>query len=312
MRLEAIKTIYQSALKNSEIIFMTGDLGHAHLEDFKKNLPDQYINVGVAEQNMIGIAAGLALSGHRVFVYSIAPFITMRCYEQIKVDVCYQNTNVVVIGVGAGYAYSTCGCTHHAIEDIAVMRALPNMSIYSPSNPFEARVITQHLLDCSGPAYLRLGKGGEPNPEKEYPVNITEGTILEPGNNITIFSTGTIINEALEASKLLRIIGTRAEVINVYQIKPLDVKLVLDRAKNMEAIFVLEEHNIIGGLGESIARVICELPGKNKPIFKCFGVPDQYNHRAGSVKYMRDCYGLNGKNIAEEIAKLLSSLSPRI
>ncbi len=309
MRFEVIKTIYEAALSDSRIIFMTGDLGHAHLEDFKNNLPNQYINVGIAEQNMIGIAAGLALSGNRVFVYSIAPFITMRCYEQIKVDVCYQNVGVVVIGVGAGYAYSTCGCTHHAIEDIAVMRALPNMRIYSPSNSFEARLITKYLIGQSHPAYLRIGKGGEPPPDKEYTVEINKGLVMKPGKDITIFSTGTIILEALRASSILENYGISAEVVNIHTIKPLDKELVADRARNRDAVLVVEEHNIMGGLGESVARVICELEGKKKPVFKCFGVPDQYNHRAGSQKFMRTCFGLNAENIAENIIKLLT---PRV
>src|SRR3989344_5418667 len=198
MRKEVVRTIYNQALIDDKVIFITGDLGHDSINEFRKNLPKQYINAGIAEQNIIGIAAGLALSGHRVFVYSIAPFITMRCYEQIKVDICYQNTSVVVIGVGAGYAYSTCGSTHHAIEDIAIMRALPNMQIYSPSNPLEAHLITKYLLGQSHPAYLRIGKGGEPVPDKEYSIEINKGLVMKQGKDITIFSTGTIISEALE------------------------------------------------------------------------------------------------------------------
>src|SRR3989344_1399448 len=193
MRREVVRTIYKQALLDDRVIFITGDLGHDSINEFRKNLPNQYINAGIAEQNIIGIAAGLALSGHRVFVYSIAPFITMRCYEQIKVDICYQNIDVTVIGVGAGYAYSTCGGTHHAIEDIAVMRALPNMHIYSPSNSLEARLITEYILTQSHPAYLRIGKGGEPPAEKEYSIEINKGFMVKPGIDITIFSTGTIL-----------------------------------------------------------------------------------------------------------------------
>ncbi len=302
MRFQVIETIYQHALSNPRIFFLTGDLGHAHREDFRKNLPHQYINVGIAEQNMIGIAAGLALSGNKVFVYSITPFITMRCYEQIKVDVCYQNVDVTVIGVGAGYAYSTCGCTHHAIEDIAIMRALPNMHIYSPSNPFEARVITEYLFTQSHPAYLRIGKGGEPAPVEEYPLEMNKGLVMKPGNDLTIFSTGIMVNEALVASELLAKNGLSAEVINIHTIKPLDEDLIVNRACTRDAIFVLEEHNIMGGLGEAIARIICERAPVRKIIFKCFGVPDQYNQRSGSQHYMRSCYGLHAENIAQEIA----------
>lgn len=309
MRFEVIKTIYEAALSNPKVIFITGDLGHAQLENFKKNIPKQYINAGIAEQNIIGIASGLALSGNKVFVYSIAPFITMRCYEQIKVDVCYQNVGVVIIGVGAGYAYSTCGSTHHAIEDIAVMRALPNMRIYSPSNSFEARQITEYLLGQSHPAYLRIGKGGEAKPDKEYSIEINKGLIMKHGKDITIFSTGTIISEALRASAILEKYRISAEVINIHTIKPLDEELIMDRARRQRAVFVLEEHNVMGGLGESIARIVCELEGTKKPIFKCFGVPDQYNHLAGSQEFMRNCFGLNAENITENIIELLA---PRV
>ncbi len=304
MRFEVIKTIYKAALADPKVVFLTGDLGHAHLDDFKENLPGQYFNVGIAEQNMIGIAAGLALSGHRVFAYSIAPFVTLRCLEQIKVDICYQNVGVVVIGVAAGYAYSTCGCTHHAIEDIAAMKALPNMQIYSPSNPFEGRLITEYLIKASHPAYLRIGKGGEPNAKKEYDLKIGKGLVVKPGKDITIFATGTVVNEAVAASNILEQHGISTEVINIHTIKPLDKELIEKTARTKDAIFVLEEHNIIGGLGESVARVICECGGNKKPIFRCLGIPDEYNHRVGCHQYMLSCYDLNAEAVARKVMNL--------
>ncbi len=306
MRFEVIKTIYQAALADPKIVFLTGDLGHAHLDDFRKNLQDkyQYVNVGIAEQNMISIAAGLALSGNRVFVYSIAPFATLRCLEQIKVDVCYQNVGVVVIGVAAGYAYSTCGCTHHAIEDIAAMKALPNMHIYSPSNPLEARLITKYILTASHPAYLRIGKGGEPNAEKEYSLEIGKGLVVKHGENITIFATGTMVREAVSASDILEQHGISTEVINIHTIKPLDKELIEKSVRTRNMIFVLEEHNVIGGLGESIARIICEYDYKKKPLFRCLGIPDEYNHRTGSHQYMLGCYKLNAEAVAQQIMDL--------
>ena len=307
MRFEVVKTIYKAALVDPKIVFLTGDLGHAHAEDFKKNLPGQYYNVGIAEQNMIGIAAGFALSGHRVFVYSIAPFVTLRCLEQIKVDVCYQNVGVVIIGVAVGYAYSTCGCTHHAIEDIGAMKTFPNMNIYCPSNPFEARLITQHLVTRSAPAYLRIGKGGEPDAKEGYSLEIGKGLVIKPGQDITIFATGTIVNEAIAAANILELHGISTEVINLHTIKPLDKELIESRARTKNAIFVLEEHNVIGGLGESIARIICECGGNKKPLFRCFGVPDKYNHFTGSHKYMLSYYGLDGENIAREIENLIKA-----
>ena len=305
MRREVVKTIYEHALQDPRIFFLTADLGHALMEEFQTNLPKQYVNIGVAEQNMIGIAAGLALSGNRVFVYSITPFSTMRCYEQIKVDVCYQNIGVVVIGVGAGYAYSNFGCTHHAIEDIAIMRVLPNMKIFSPANPFEAGSITKHLISQSYPAYLRIGKGGESNPEKEYEFDINRGLIIRPGTDIAIFSTGAVVSEAVRTSQILEDKRISTEVISIHSLKPLDTELVTDRAANRKAIFVIEEHNIIGGLGSAIAEVICESDIIIKPTFKRFGVPDKYVHLAGSQDFMRKQCGFSAEQVAEQILFLI-------
>ena len=302
MRFEVVRTIYNRALQDKSIYFITGDLEHIHAEAFRKNLPKQYINAGIAEQNIIGIAAGLALSGNKVFVYSIAPFITMRCYEQIRVDVCYQNLNVTVIGVGGGFAYSTSGCTHYAIEDIAIMRALPNMHIFSPSNPLEARLIAEYLVTTSHPAYLRIGRGGEPMPTQEYPIQIGKGLIMKAGNDITIFSTGTITQEALKAACILEGLDISVEVVNLHTIKPLDEKMIQDRGKEKKAIFVLEEHNVMGGLGEAIARVLCEA-GLGDILFKCLAVTDQYPNAVGSQNYIRGLYGLSSESIAERIVE---------
>jgi transketolase len=184
------------------------------------------------------------------------------------------------------------------------MRALPNMKIFSPANPMEARLLTEYLMTTQNPAYLRIGKGGEPAPEDDYIITIGKGLVMRAGGDVTIFSTGSIILEALRASELLSANGISTEVINIHTIKPIDVDIIVDRAKSRKGIFVLEEHNILGGLGSAIAEIICEANLATRLIFKRFGVPDQYNHLAGSQKFMRNCYGLNGKNIAEEILKL--------
>lgn len=303
MRFEAVKVIFDAALKDKRIYFITGDLAHACSDDFKKLIPNQYINAGIAEQNMIGVAAGLALSGMKVFVYSITPFAIMRCFEQIKVDVCYQNVDVTIIGIGAGYAYSTSGCTHHAVEDIAIIRVLPNMKIYSPASPFETKVIMESLIKKPGPSYLRLGRGGESNLDIEYDLEVGKGAILRDGSDVTIFSTGSIIVEALKASDILASRGISAEVINIHTIKPIDVELVKNRASVRKGIFVLEEHNVYGGLGGAVAEIICE--NGNLKLFKRFGVPDLYIDTVGSQSYLRGCVGLLGNQVAEEIFSIL-------
>ncbi len=299
MRFAVVETIYEAALLDKNIYFITGDLNHAKVDEFKKNIPDQYINAGMAEQNLIGVAAGLALSGMKVFVYSIVPFITLRCFEQIKVDVCYHNVDVTIIGVGAGFAYSTMGATHYGIEDVAAFRALPHMQIVSPANPLEGRLLTRAVIERSGPAYIRIGKGGESAPEKEYTLEFGKGLIMKPGDDVTIFSTGTIVEEALKAAALLDGQGLSTEVINLHTIKPLDAELIANRVRSRKAIFSLEEHNLLGGLGSAVAEVISE---QNRAVvFKRFGVSDQWPKVVGSQRYLRNIFGLTGEQVADTI-----------
>lgn len=307
MRFAVVETIYEAALRDKNIYFITGDLGHAKSEEFKKNIPDQYLNGGMAEQNLIGVASGLALSGMKVFVYSIVPFITLRCFEQIKVDVCYHDVDVTIIGVGAGLSYSTMGATHYAIEDIAALRALPNMKIVSPANPLEGRLITQEIIERNGPAYIRIGRGGEPMPEKEYSLEFGKGLIMKPGNDITIFSTGPITSEALGAAQILETHGISTEVVNMHTIKPLDISLITQRIGTRQAIFTLEEHTLLGGFGSAVAEVVSE---QNRAIiFKRFGVDDQWPKTIGSQHYLRSLFGLTAEQLAPQILTYLNKVA---
>lgn len=312
MRISATKVIYEAALKDKNIVFITGDLGHTFAKDYQKNISEQYINVGLAEQNMIGMAAGLALSGKKVFVFSIIPFITMRCFEQIRVDVCYQNLDVSVIGIGAGLAYSTSGCTHHAIEDIAIMRALPNMKIYSPCHPLEAGLLAQKILKVGGPAYLRLGKGKETpiaelTNEKFEDIETGQGIVVHPGHDITIFSTGHIITEAISVAKELEYLKWSTEVINVHTLKPFDRETVMNKGRFRKAIFSLEEHTILGGLGSMIAETISELGlGQNhRLIFKRFGIQDRFTPKVGTMEILQKDNGIDKESLVKEIKFLL-------
>lgn len=304
MRFSVVETIYEAALKDPKICFIQGDLGHAKTEEFRKNLPDRYYNGGMAEQNIIGMAAGLALSGMKVFVYSIVPFITLRCFEQIKVDVCSHNADVTIIGVGGGIAaYSTSGATHVSIEEVAAFRALPNMKIICPANPSETVVLTKEVIKEGGPAYLRIGRGKEVDYPVLYKPQIGKAGILKTGSDISIVTSGTIAIEALEASALLEKNGISAEVINMHTIKPLDAEIIRDRIKKMKAIFTLEEHNIIGGLGGAVAEVIAEEGDGIK--FHRFGINDAWPEVVGDSSYLRDYVGLSGKKVAESIIKLI-------
>lgn len=306
MRFTVVKIIYEAALKNKKIYFLTGDLGHACEEEFKKNIPNQYINTGIAEQNMMGIASGLALSGMKVFVYSISPFVTMRCFEQVKNDVCYQNVDVNIIGVGGGFAYGPYGNTHCSIEDIAVMRVLPNMKIICPANTLETEQLTKQILNIPGPIYMRIGRGKEPIPENRYLVTFGKGYKVKAGKHGIIITTGTMLNECEQSIKLLGKRGLNFALINMHTIKPIDKELIFDIINDFDTIFTVEEHSIIGGLGSTIAEIISEETRK-KIRFKRFGIRDRYLQEIGSQDYLRDKHGISSQKIADSIIKLLQN-----
>lgn len=296
MRFTIVKAIFEEALKNKNIYFLTGDLGHFGEKEFVKKIPRQYQNIGIAEQNMIGIAAGLALTGKKVFVYSITPFITMRCYEQIKNDLCYQNLDVTLIGVGGGLIYGPYANTHCSIEDIAVMRVLPNMKVVCPANPLETEQIITQLIKTKGPTYIRIGRGKELIPEKEYSVTFGKGLIVKKGSDITIFTTGTILDEAQKVAKMLIKENVSAEIINIHTIKPIDKKLILKKIRSRKAIFTIEEASIIGGLGSAIAEILSEST-VNNVIFKRFGINDIYLKEIGDQNYLRNMHNISAEKI---------------
>lgn len=306
MRFTVVQTIYEAALKDKRIYFLTGDLSHACEEEFIKNIPGQYINTGIAEQNMIGIAAGLALSGMKVFVYSISPFVTMRCFEQVKNDVCYQNIDVNIIGVGGGFIYGPYGNTHCSIEDVAVMRVLPNMKIVCPANPLETEQLTQQVLKMTGPTYMRIGRGKEPMPAEKYSVLFGKGYQAKKGKDGAIITTGTISTECELAIKLLEKNGLDFALINMHTVKPIDRDLIIDLANKFNALFTVEEHSIIGGLGSAVAEIISEETKKNI-VFRRLGAEDKYLHEIGSQEYLRDRHGISAQKIADSIIRSLQT-----
>lgn len=303
MRNTILNTIHEAARTNPNIVFITGDLGYSVVEQFQKELPNQFINTGISEQNMIGVAAGLALAGKKVFVYTIVPFATMRCFEQIRVDVCYQNLDVTIIGVGGGYAYGTLGTTHYGLEDLALMRILPNMKVVAPSGPKESSILFKQIMQQAGPWYVRLNRGGEKDlSEALDPLVIGKGACLKTGNDATIFSIGAITEVALAAAALLEAKGLQVEVLHLHTLKPLDTALILDRVKNRRAIVTLEEHMITGALGSAVAEVMSE-SGLAVP-FKRLGVQDTYLHVIGKQDYMRAAAGLSAEAVAATVEGL--------
>lgn len=302
MRNAFIKAITEIG-KDDRVILLINDTGQFVLRDFDTSYPGRLINVGIAEQNMVGLAAGLAMSGKVVFVYSIASFLT-RAYEQIKIDVCYPGLNVKFIGIGAGLAYGTMGITHHATEDLAIFRALPNMTIVSPSDPIEAEQATTMAMWTLGPVYLRLAMSGEPTlHDSSYRMQKEQADLLRDGKNVTIVATGRIVKNALEAADLLATHHISCRVLNIHTVKPIDRIAILRAAKDTEAMITLEEHNITGGIGSAVAEVFSE-HGMKVKLWR-LGIPNIFCRSYGSQEYLYSQYGLTGEQIAKSVLSLL-------
>ncbi len=305
MRTEFIETLLELARNDPRVVLITGDLGFGVVVPFQEQLPQQFVNAGVAEQNMTGLAAGMALSGKIVFTYSIANFPVIRPLEQIRNDVCYHNANVRIVAVGGGMAYGSLGPSHHATEDIAVMRAMPNMLVVAPGDPAEASLATQALIAHQGPAYLRLGRADEPEVHAVEPdFQLGKAITVRPGSDITLISTGGMLYDTVQAADALGEMGIKARVISMHTVKPLDEEAVLAAARETQAIFTLEEHSIIGGLGGAVAEVLLE-SGTRPPIFKRIGLNGGFSSIVGTQEYLRAHYGLDTKGIMTSVLETL-------
>ena len=258
MRNAFIKALGEQAKRNKNIYLATGDLGYSAFEPFIKENPRQYINVGVAEQNLIGVSAGLAMTNKIVYAYSIATFASMRAVEQIRNDICYQNLSVRIIGVGGGFSYGTYGATHYAIEDLALMRSLPNMTVIAPSDPAMVETVIAYSVRHKGPMYIRLGKAGEPRLHKDPKFILERGYLMKQGEDGTIMVTGAMLGTALEAARILDADGFSCRVIDMPTVKPVDSKIIQKAAVETGLVVTLEEHTILGGLGSAVAEVLAE------------------------------------------------------
>ena len=306
MRIAFVNTLYKSARKNKDIMLITGDLGFSVFEDYIKNLPKQYLNAGVAEQNMTGLAAGLAMEGKTPFIYSIVPFVTMRNFEQIRNDICYQNLNVKIVGIGAGFSYGSYGHTHHGLEDVGVLRTLANLTIFCPGDPKEVEFVTRQALKIKGPVYIRLGKAGEPViHDAGSKLEMGKGAMITDGKDLTIIAMSTMLYRALEVSKILTRKGLSVRVVSMHTIKPFDSNIVISSAKKTRAIFSLEEHSIIGGLGSAVAEVLAENSISTK--FKRLGVPDKFTKVIGNQEFMREANNLSVDQIVDTILRFIKN-----
>ncbi len=303
MRDQFIKTLLGEVEKNPNIILITGDLGFGVLNEFIEKYPNNFINAGVAEQNMTGIAAGLALEGKKVFTYSIANFPTLRCLEQIRNDVCYHNLDVNIISIGGGFSYGPLGMTHHATEDIAVMRTLPNLDIFSPSGLWEVDKATKSLSQSNGPGFLRLDKSfGQDYVAENEKFVVGKGRILSKGMDCSIILTGGILEEAELAKNTLEKNNISTQIISMHTIKPLDDSLIIKTIKSSKLVVTLEEHTIIGGLGSAVCEVIVDNQLQKKPLIR-IGLESGFSTIVGSQKYLRAHYKMDSNAIVHRILK---------
>ncbi len=291
MRETFIKTLEEFAGQDPNIILLTADLGR-FFGSFQEKFPKQFINCGVAEENMISVAAGLALSGKKVYSYSIIPFLVMRAFESIKIDICYHNLNVRLLGAGGGLVYGTEGMTHQAIEDIAIMRSLPNMTVTAPGDLLETQAIAKESVNFQGPLYIRFGKDKAGQVHESMPdLKIGKGIILKKGRGAALVCCGSLLTEAKKAAE-----KTNATLVSMPTIKPIDKTLLRDLAENHKMIFTLEDHSEIGGLGSAVAEVLQGFKGLKK-----MALPDEYSKYIGSADYLYKCYGLDSESIAKKI-----------
>lgn len=304
MRSAFIRTLLRQAKVNPRIFLLVGDLGYSVIEPFAEEFPDRFVNVGVAEQNMTGLAAGLALCGKIVFTYSIANFPTLRCLEQIRNDICYHEANVKIVAVGGGFSYGALGMTHYGTEDLAIMRSLPNMTLVAPGDPVEAGLATQAIIEKPGPCYLRLNKTGEPviHPES-LDFKIGQAIMIRDGHDLTLISTGAMLQTSVQAAEQLARHGIRSRVISMHTMKPLDIEAIHAAARETSAIITVEEHSIIGGLGSAVAEVLAEQGGG--VAFKRLGIKGPYLMTVGNQEYLRQVYDLTVDGIIKHVHMLI-------
>lgn len=301
MRDTFVRTLIDLAKEDKKIELITGDLGFGVLKPYWEQCPDQFTNAGIAEQNMTGVAAGMALTGKNVFTYSIGNFPTLRCLEQIRNDCAYHNANVKIVCIGGGFVYGSLGMSHQATEDIAIMRALPNVVVMAPADLVEAEECTKALAKYNGTAYLRLGRGGEKRiHEKLDDFQIGKAIKIYDGKRIAILSTGAIFEEVLQVYKLLKERGYAPAVYTFPTVKPIDKLLIEKISVEFDLIVTCEEHNILGGFGSAVAEVMVELSQYKARLMK-IGIDDEYSVRVGNQQYLRKQYGIDANSILKKI-----------
>ena len=286
---------------NARVVMLSADIGNKLFDKFKAATPGRFLNCGIAEANMMGMAAGMALNGLRPIVYTIAPFTTTRCLEQIRLDVCYHRAPVIIVGTGSGLSYAELGPTHLSCEDMAILRVLPDMVVMCPADSNELRLGMRAALAQDKPVYLRIGKKGEPAVHPHLPdFQIGKAITVRKGSDVCLIGTGTMVSVLLEAAKILVEQGVSAQVESFHTVKPLDSARLSEIFAAYPTIVVAEEHSRIGGFGSAIAEWMAD-NGRTVSRFLPFGVGDEFVHEVGSQDYMRQRFGLTANAIANRI-----------
>lgn len=301
MRGTFVRTMARLAREDPKVMLVIGDTGFSVMEPFEEEFGPRFVNVGIAEQNFISFSAGLAAAGMKPFAYNVVSFMTLRGAEQILLDVCYQENPVILVGVGGGFAYGTAGPTHHALQDIAMMRAFPNIDVYCPADPAEMEAVMLTAYRRQRPAYIRIGRSVDaPIHQGGVEEPVERAICLTRGTDIAILACGTILREAVQVQKRLEERGCSVSLYSVPRVQPLDEEAALACAAEHRAVFTMEEHGVTGGLGSAVAELLMER-GRYPAAFHRYGVPDSFAMLTGSRDYQLDYFGLSPEKAAEDM-----------
>ena len=292
------------AQQDPRIVLLSADIGNRLFDDFKEKCPGRFYNCGVAEANMIGVAAGMAMSGLRPVCYTITNFITYRCLEQIRIDICYHRQPVVIVGTGAGLSYASLGYTHQSCEEMGMLRLLPGLAVVAPADSMEVRAGLRAALREPGPVYMRIGKKGEPSVHASLPdFTIGRAIPLREGTDVCLLSAGTMLPVALQAAELLAAKSCSAGVTSFHTIKPLDTAFLAKTFSKFRLVATVEEHSVLGGLGGSVAEWLSEQTQPRARLLR-FGTRDEFLHETCEQESAREIFGLTAENMASNILKL--------
>lgn len=306
MRNAFAKEATRLASTDPRVVLLSGDIGNRLFDDFKDKHPDRFYNCGVAEANMIGVAAGMAMSGLRPVCYTITPFITYRCMEQIRVDVCYHNVPAIIVGTGSGLSYASLGGTHHSCEEMGMLRLLPHLTVLAPADEHEVRGALRAALEHNGPVYMRIGKKGEPAVHAgEARVEIGKAIQMRAGKDVCLLSVGTMLPVVMQAAAALQSAGVSAAVYSCHTVKPLDEGLLAEVFRTHRVVATVEEHSVLGGLGGSIAEWSSDLPNRGARLLR-FGTADEFLHLTCEQEEAREHFGLTAEAIAHRVRGALA------